>query len=174
MTDEQRKSLGIPKAVAKQQLLDDPQTHEIAQTLGVDVEDYVEQVLLYAMNPQLEAQVQVLDEQELEEMEVSVPSEGEVLNWFAKVSTGEEELPKEEEKGIKASDGFSTEKSKEETSREVVGGAVQRSAPTLPPPRKSAPESGPGAALKAELFRNQNLTNMAHEARRAQKPGKKR
>lgn len=61
-----------PEALRKK-ILDDPNTARIAEELGVPLEEYVEQVLFYAMNPQAEPQLYVVEDADLRAMGVEPP-----------------------------------------------------------------------------------------------------
>ena len=63
--NSKREKLSIPREIAKLQLLADATTAEIAEGLGVPIEEYVDQVLKFAMNPELEPELELIDEEEL-------------------------------------------------------------------------------------------------------------
>ena len=107
------KKLGVPLDVARKQLMDDPDTQELADIFGVPLEEYVELVLDYAQNPDKEAQVTVLDEGELDEEDVDYPTVGDVLRWFQQVESGEVDVTPEHEKITdEVSSNFEVERSK--------------------------------------------------------------
>jgi hypothetical protein len=56
-----------PQALRKK-LLDDPTTEQIANELGVSLEEYIEQVLHFAMNPEAVPDLYLVEDEELRKM----------------------------------------------------------------------------------------------------------
>ncbi|MBS1152966.1 MAG: hypothetical protein H6Q89_4664 [Myxococcaceae bacterium] len=67
----------------KKKILADPNTALIAQKLGVDLEEYVEGVLFFAMNPDAKPElVVVTDEVAKERFGITLPKEAEIIQQF--------------------------------------------------------------------------------------------
>jgi hypothetical protein len=81
MTNKEERTFygfGRPVSVVRAELLADPETKEIAKTLGVDLEAYVDLVLDYAMHPEKEPVLEVADEEELLATGADIPLEDEI------------------------------------------------------------------------------------------------
>lgn len=55
-------------AVLRKKLIDDPTTEQIAKELGVTLEEYVEQVLHFAMNPEAMPDLYLVEDEDLRKM----------------------------------------------------------------------------------------------------------
>jgi 5-deoxy-D-glucuronate isomerase len=67
----------------KKKILADPNTAKIAQTLGVDLAEYVEGVVHFVMNPDQKPElVVVTDEVAKERFGLTLPKEGEIIKQF--------------------------------------------------------------------------------------------
>ena len=89
MSNNNKSNLGAPLSVVRQQLLDDPSTREIAKAFKIPVEKYIEMVLKYAQNPDLEPELTILDEDEIQTHGEVLPTENEVVAWLEQVANGE-------------------------------------------------------------------------------------
>ena len=165
--EEKLASLGMPLHIAKQQLRDDPETQKIADALGVDIEDYIEQVIHYAQRPQLDAQVKVVPDEEFEEAGISVPSVGDVNAWFEGVANGEISV---EGPGVTPeTETYTEEKEEGEVLREAAGVEVERAAPTREQLKGEVKvtDNAAGSVLKNQLRAQQQRTLQRREARQA-------
>ena len=161
---EQLASLGEPEHIVRQRLKDDPATHQIAESLGVEIDTYVDQVIFYMRRPHLSAQVEIIDDEELEEAGVELPTEGEVQAWLAKVESGEIDLSTPE-----AHDQVSRF-TKDRDERDVLRAAMGERPVGATEPKESLPApvaGGPGASvLKQQLLQQRDAQRLATEARR--------
>ena len=163
--DEQLASLGEPENTLRQRLRDDPSTQQIAASLGVDIEDYITQVIFYARRPNLPPQVEILPDEELAELEGELPSEGEVTQWLEAVARGDIDLS-EPEVGMAQKSAYTTEVDRSEQLRAVaMGGSLERQAPAIEVPR-SRSENRPASILEQQLQQQQRLARHRVEARR--------
>ena len=87
-----RKGLGMPLEVARAQLMENDEIKQLAETLGMELEDFVERVLFYGKNPDAEPQLHIIPDDELEELGADVPTMGEVMEWLRHVDSGKEDL----------------------------------------------------------------------------------
>ena len=87
-TDSGAAGLGMPVEMARQSLIDDPETKKIADSFGMELEDYVDQVMEYALNPDKEPQLQVMADDDFREMGIDPPAMEDVEQWFADVASG--------------------------------------------------------------------------------------
>lgn len=169
MTDGEPKNLGMPLEIAKKNLRDDPQTHAIAEALGVDVEDYIDKVIDYARHPDKEPELELLDEESIAQLGPDVPSVADVTHWFEQVAEGEIELDDRVE--VAPSDGFSTGVDRADALRaQARGEAGPRRAPGVEEvqrgrARPAAPEAG--SVLKQQLLEQQRQFQLGMDARRA-------
>lgn len=72
----------------RKQVLEDPRTAEIAANLGVDLEEYVEQVVHFATHPDETPEFRVVKDEVLREEGFDVPTEEEMDAWFEAVERG--------------------------------------------------------------------------------------
>jgi hypothetical protein len=169
MTKDEPRSLGMPLELAREQLLADPNTRQIAAALGVEVREYVERVLEYARHPTREPELFVLDQETLEAHEDELPSEAEVLRWFEGVASGQIAAGP---RALDLADGFSSEDEPAQAALEVAGASTAARAPMVEEVtrRKGAssprPASGLGAVLKKQLFDQQQRARLATESKR--------
>ena len=158
-SEETLASLGEPEHTLRQRLREDADTQKIAESLGVDIDDYITQVIFYARRPGLPPQVEVLSDEELEG--VDLPTEGEVDQWLDAVASGEIDLSGPET-GVQAETRYTTEVDRSQRLREAaMGGAVERRAPTMPAP-------GPGPARPASILEQQVLQQQRQARNRAE------
>lgn len=66
-----------------------PDVQEMAQTLGVDLEEYVGRLVYFLKHPDEEPVLALVDEKELKAAGLQAPSVDEVRAWFEKVNSGE-------------------------------------------------------------------------------------
>ncbi|MEQ8274904.1 MAG: hypothetical protein RMA76_12975 [Deltaproteobacteria bacterium] len=171
--DNTNNALGMPVAVAKQQLRDDPHTHEIAKGLGVDVEEYIDQVIYFAQNPNVDPEMHVLPDEELAEAGANVATEGEVLGWFKGVASGEIDITEPHKKERKTE--YTKQKLDSETMRAAAGFHVEKAAPQQAAPRGEIRASGRGgAALREQLLQQQRNTQMMRDRRSGRQPAAKK
>jgi hypothetical protein len=70
-----------PENVRKK-VLEDPNTAQIAKKLGVTLEEYVEQVVHFVMNPKAEPSLYVVEDQDLEALGMPPPDEDEMGRYL--------------------------------------------------------------------------------------------
>ena len=92
MTNNKKSNLGAPIAVIRKQLSEDPDTLEIAKAFKIPVETYIDMVLKYAQNPDLEPELTILDEDEIQTHGETLPTQAEVMKWLEQVESGEIDL----------------------------------------------------------------------------------
>lgn len=179
MTDAEGRRLGMPLELAKKNLRDDPQTHEIARALGVEVEVYIDRVIHYALHPEKPPEVELLDDESVAQLGPEAPTVARVTAWFEQVASGEVRL--EDRVEVAAEDGFSTEALPSERHLDKTAGEKSlRRAPRVDegPRAGDAPSaSGAGAVLRQQLLEQQRSLRLGMDARRAgqgPKPGGKR
>lgn len=173
MSQEDNNMLGMPVTVAKQQLRDDPNTHAIAKGLGVDVEEYIEKVIWYALNPDADPEMSVLPDHELAEAGAQVATEGEVLGWFKKVESGDVDITAPHQKEVHTE--YTKRKLDSETMRAAAGFEVEKAAPMAAAPRGEIRTSGRGgAALREQLLQQQRNTQMMRDRRSGRAPQAKK
>lgn len=161
--------LGMPVEVARQRLLEDAETRKIAETLGMELEAYVERVLYYAQHREAEPELTVLEDEDGQPPE-GVASVEEVEAWLEGVASGElvvERAPAEE------SDAFSVTEEASERLQRAAGAQVERTAPRVETLRGEvkAPAGEAGAALKAQLLAQRQQTRLGLEAKKSKKKG---
>lgn len=66
-----------------------PDVQEMAQTLGVDLEEYVGRLVYFLKHPDEEPVLALVEEKELKAAGLQAPSVDEVRTWFEKVNSGE-------------------------------------------------------------------------------------
>ena len=144
--------LVAPIAVLREQMMNCEDTQAIAETLGLELSEYVEMVLEYAMDPSLELELEILDDeaQEALELEGGVCTEREMIEWFEKLEAGTlESIPHLEP----ASDEYS-----EAQSEPATGQTAHRRAPAVATTR---------ARPQGSVLRDQLLSRQRMDARRA-------
>ena len=78
----------MPKTIARtpeairEALLADPNVAELAKTIGVSLEDYIEQVTYFAMNPSAEPQLGVMDPEEMKRQGLKPPPTDDQIGRF--------------------------------------------------------------------------------------------
>ena len=75
-------------------LKSDPATHELAENLGMSVDDYAQKVLFYIRHPQAQPQIEVMSDEDARE--AGMPSVAECVSFLG--AAVKEELAKEEAK----------------------------------------------------------------------------
>ncbi len=71
-----------------ERILEDKETHQIAEALGLEPQDYAARVLHYIRNPKAEPQLQFMDAQQ--EKEAGMPSLADTIAFMEQVAEGEE------------------------------------------------------------------------------------
>lgn len=163
--------------MARQAIRDDPHTAEIAKALGVELEDYVEKVMSYVLDPGKEPELELLDDESVAMLGPEAPTVNDVVAWFDGVERGEIDLDPRLE--IAEHDGFSTEAERSEALRARTRGepVARPAAPTLEQisrgRRPAEPSDGAGAVLRNQLLEQQRNLQVSMEARKAGRPGPK-
>jgi len=149
-----KKGLRVTVEVARSQLMEDPETQQLAETFGVTLEEYVEMVLDYAKNPDKEPVLQVATDEEIAESGADAPTVDDVKRWFAQVESGEIELgPQRADR-----DGFTTAK-EQEKSKQIAGLEAKLAAPKIGEAQRQVvvPKDNPlGSALKDQLMQQRS------------------
>ena len=158
----------MPLAIARKNLREDPQTAAIAKELGVDVEEYIEQVLEYAQNPDKEPELELLDDEAAQDLGPEAATMDEVVSWLEAVESGEITL--EDRVQVAEADGFSKDAERSEVLRQQAGAEMSRRAPgveemTAPKKGDATPEAG--SVLKAQLMEQQRSMRLGVDAQRA-------
>lgn len=163
MSSKDAGNLGMPLEMARQSLRDDPNTAKIAETMGLEVELYIDKVLEYALNPQKKPQLEIMDDADAREMGVEVHSYDDVCNWLDGVSDGS--IPVDSgRREMSLSDGFSTQATEAERLKAEARGRPRRGPAPSPAPKISAEA---GAVLKQQLADRQRQNQLSMDARRA-------
>ena len=159
----------MPLEVARQQLMENQEIVQLAEVLGMELEDYVERVLFYATNPDAEPQLHIIEEDELEEMGADVPTMGEVMQWLRDVESGKEDLsPVSARVSDSVSDDFKAEKSKA-----AVGLQDNLVAPRVGDSQREVvvPKDNPmGSVLKDQLLSQRTRSQFDTVPRKKKKP----
>lgn len=92
MEDKPKRSLGAPLEVVRQQLMEDEDTIAIAKSFELPLEKYVEMVLEYALDPEKEPEITLLDDEVQQTHGEKLPTQHEVMSWLDQVASGEIEL----------------------------------------------------------------------------------
>ena len=111
------------------ELLKDPDVREQARMLQLPVEQYVEKIIDYAMNPQKPPQVQVIPDPVLKAQDPSIPTTAEIKTHLEKIKSGEIAISPAHKR-----DGFEKKTRDQGRYEEATGTAKAR---------KDAPESAP-------------------------------
>ena len=176
MSDDKERlvELGEPEETIRQRLRADADAQNIAKSLGVDIEDYITQVLFYARRPDVAPQVEVLDDESLAELGAEIPSEGEVQAWLDAVERGEVDL-KGPATGMSEQTEFTTATEASDRIRAAMGERRERVAPTLgAQPDRASPPPGQGSILEQQLLNQQRQARLNVEARRRAPDPKKK
>ena len=171
MTNDSEKlaSLGEPEHTVRQRLREDPDAQKIASELGVDIEDYISQVIFYARRPGLPPQVEVLSDEDMEELQDELPSQAEVNAWLEDVANGEVQLPGSTTSTPEQSE-YTTEVDKAEQLRAAaMGGEVERRAPAVSQPGAPGP-ARPASILEQQILQQQRQAQRHASAPRANRP----
>lgn len=107
-----------PEALRKK-LLDDPTTEQIAKEIGVSLEEYIEQVLHFAMNPEAVPDLYLVEDEDLRRMGYEPHTADEIGRYilnYVEVATATEK----------------TDFSDAEKKRLDLGGGPSRAEPELP------------------------------------------
>lgn len=91
MTDAPKKPRR-PIEEVRAELMASQETRELAKTIGLSLEDYVEKVLSYYQDPSKEPMVYVAPEGEIRAAGVEPPTEKAIVEWLTKVQKGEIDL----------------------------------------------------------------------------------
>jgi len=153
MTEKSKRSLGVPLEVARQQLMEDEDTIAIAKSFGLPLEKYVEMVLKYALDPNKEPEIIVLDEEVQQTHGEKLPRQHEVLNWLEKVASGEIELGPPQ---MSMSD--KVEKVNDRSNLSKITGAKSR--PALSNPGSQPTDNAMSSVLKQELMNRRSQENV--------------
>lgn len=125
-----------PLEEVRAELMASAETQQLAQTLGIELKDYVEKVLAYYADPAKDAMIYLAPEEQLRAAGGNPPSDKEVLEYLQKVERGEIDLRPAHQK-----DGFSA------AEKEKVAGLTGR-------PTGADLQSNPaGSALKDQVTR---------------------
>lgn len=161
MADAPRKALGVSEEVARQRLMESPETREIAQNLGMDLAEYVQMVIDYAKHPEKEPMLEVLDDETLESLGAEVPSQGEVMAWLEAVKRGEIDLTAQAEQVSDEVELQSAEEDRKKRLSAALGSEASKAAPKVGDLAKpSEPLAGPaGSVLKQQLLAQRTVSH---------------
>lgn len=161
MADTPRKALNVPVEVARQRLLENPETQDIAKSLGLELEAYVDMILDFAQHPEKEPELQVLDDESLAGLGAEVPSQAEVLGWFQAVERGEIDLTVQAEVVSDEVELKSAEEERKKRLSAAIGAGPVKAAPKVGDAAK-APESKAdpaGSVLKQQLLAQRSVAH---------------
>lgn len=91
MTDAPKKPKR-PVEEVRAELMASEETKQLAKTLGIGLEDYVEKVLAYYAEPSKQPQIYLAPEEQLRAAGYEPPTEKEILSYLQKVESGEIDL----------------------------------------------------------------------------------
>ena len=138
---EAKKKLARPISVIEEELRNDPATKSIAETLGMELDDYINTVLDYCKNPEKDPQLYVYDDAELERYEGEAPATGaEIMGFLKKLDSGEIPLGPTDNSVQTAFDD-EEETATQRKARSVTGAATAA----------KGPRADPGAALRGQM-----------------------
>jgi hypothetical protein len=159
MNDSKKSNLGAPASVIRQQLMDDEDTKTIAAAFKIPLEKYVELVMTYAQDPEKDVELTILDEDEIQQDQVDIPTQEEVMTWLEQVASGEIEIgpPQVSTKDI-------LEKGSSASPSSKYTGSAPKPAPSSGDPfKRSLPSSAneaAGSVLKKQLKQKQNQAKL--------------
>lgn len=134
-SETQKKGPSRPIEKIREELMASPDSKEMAEKLGVSLEDYVEKVLFYVQNPDKEPMFYLADEEQLKAAGEEFPTVEDTKQWLEKVASGEIDLgPMKFKDGFEAGGGPKLE----------TGGSEPAAAPSDP---------AAGAALREQIQR---------------------
>ena len=73
-------------ATIKAKLLADPNTKAIAEKIGVDLNEYVDQVVFFVQNPKADPQLYVVEDEDLRKLGMEPPDEEEMGRYVMEVA----------------------------------------------------------------------------------------
>ena len=153
MSDKPKRSLGAPLEVVRQQLMEDEDTISIAKSFEMPLEAYVEMVLEYALDPDKEPEITLLDDEVQQTHGEKLPTQHEVMKWLEQVASGEIELGPPQ-----LSNRDKLEKSNDLGRLSRVTGASNRSVRSNPAPPVINNEMS--SVLKKELMNRRSQENI--------------
>ena len=170
MSDEKKKSgLGMPLEVARQQLIEDSDTQQLAKTFGVSVEEYADLVLKYAQDPEKQPELHVIDDEEWQESGVDAATTADVREWFQGVIEGDIDLTPEHEK---IDDRVSADRQQEQ-SKKAAGLDAKISAPKFESIERKVvvdQDTPMGSVLKDQLQNQMARSQMRRPGGKNKKP----
>lgn len=94
---EQRTFFGFgrPANMLREELLADPEAQAIAKMFGITIDAYADLVLEFALNPEKEPELELIDDEDFEECEVRVPDEATITMWVEAVEASVPPAPSE-------------------------------------------------------------------------------
>ena len=107
-------------------ILEVPETTKIAESLGLEPEDYAARVLFYHRNPKADPQLEVMDA--MQEKEAGMPSKADCVSFLQKIDSGEISLDPESHQTRYT--GFDDD---EKSAATMTGGQRRRGAAPPPP-----------------------------------------
>lgn len=170
MNEPQRAPDGRTREEILAKILSQPETQEIASSLGMDVADYAERVLHYVMHPDAEPQVELLSDEDARA--AGMPSAEECVDWLQRIESGEIDVTPEEQRTRFA--GFDDD---ERSSVTLTGGAPQKRAPKDGEVRGDVSvdeTSSSGAALRQQVLAARDMARATELRPREPPPGKGR
>jgi hypothetical protein len=127
----------------RERIMRDPETAEIAASLGIAVEDYVARVLHYLKNPKADPELTVMGPED--EKANGMPTVRDVVGFFEKIDAGEIDVEPEQRSAFV---GFDDD---EKSAVTMTGGSsAARRAPQKDPPLPGA-DTLPGNAVSRGL-----------------------
>lgn len=170
--DENKRGLGMPVEVARQQLMDSDDIQKLAEIFGVTLDEYVDLVLDYAVHPDKQPMLEVIDdEEELEGR--GLPTQADVHKWLGDVESGAVDLSPQPLFTDKVTADFEVEKRKKS-----AGVDTTLAAPDVSAKQREivVDQANPmGSILKDQLMNQRTRTHMnAADSRKKKKPSPSR
>lgn len=129
-----------PIEEVRAELMKSEETQQLAKTLGLSLEDYVEKVLSYYKDPNKEPTLYVLSEEQIRAAGVEPPTEKAMTEWLEKVDRGEIDLRPDHMK-----DGF------KKAEKAPISGVADQETSAVRGPEAPAADPEVGGALKEQL-----------------------
>lgn len=157
----------------RQQLKQDETAVQVAKGLGIELDDYVEEVVFFATNPDEMPVLEIVSDDVLEAEDFIVPEAQDLADWFDAVETGELTMLDKEARATAARvnrDNFGEDAEDHATRRQaaVVGRQNNRLAPQASDLKGDVvvDVGAGGSALKVQLLA-QRMSLQMEQPRRA-------
>ncbi len=151
MTDEPRAPDGRTASQILESVLAQTETKQIADTLGLDLNDYAELVVHYALHPDESPELEVMDDAQARA--AGLPSTAECVSFLEKIASGEIDTTLPTERTHYA--GYDSE---ERSSVTLTGASSVKRAPAPGEAQGAVADTAPhGAALRNQVVAARDL-----------------